>query len=101
MTNKATPIDMTNHAYFNLNGYDSGLQVYNHEVKIFADNYLVSNPEDLITTGEIRPVENTKYDFRNYTLLSNCIKPNGEWPAEGYDNFFVVNQQSGKKYAAR
>ena len=62
---------------------------------------LASNPSDLIVTGEIKPVEGTKYDFKNYTKLSDRIKPNGQWPAEGYDNYFVVNQQSGKKYAAR
>ncbi len=100
-TNKPTPLDLTNHAYFNLNGQESGLQVYNHEVKIFADNYVVSNSSDLIPTGEIRPVEGTKYDFRGYTKLIDRVKVNAEWPEEGYDNFYVINQQSGKKYAAR
>lgn len=100
-TNKVTPIDMTNHAYFNLNGYNSGIQVYNHEVRIFADNYLPSNSGDLITTGEIKPVDGTKLDFREYVRLGDRIKANGEWPEEGYDNYFVVNQQSGRKYAAR
>ena len=37
--------------------------------------------------------ENTKYDFRNYTKLSDRIKSNGEWPDEGFDNFFIIHKE--------
>jgi aldose 1-epimerase len=90
---------MTNHTYFNLNGHDSNQSVLNHEVKIFAHNYLVSNKNDWLTTGEIKSVENTKLDFRNYTKLSDRIKMNDM--SDGYNDYFIVNQQSGKKYSAR
>ena len=98
-TDKSTPLDMTNHTYFNLNGHDSDLKVLNHEVKIFADNYLVSNPKDWITTGEINSVENTKLDFRDYTKLKDRMKLDDM--SDGYNDYFIVNQQSGSKYSAR
>ena len=33
-------------------------------------------------------------------ITNKGIKINGEWPCEGYDNYFVINQQSGIRYAA-
>jgi galactose mutarotase-like enzyme len=90
---------MTNHTYFNLNGHDSDQSVLNHEVKIFADNYLVSNKNDWLTTGETKSVKNTRLDFRNYTKLKDRIKLYDI--SDGYNDYFIVNQQSGKKYSAR
>lgn len=100
-TTQPTPLDLTNHAYFNLNGHDSGIQIYNHEFKLFSDNYLGFSTTDLIVTGVIKPVNNTKYDFRSYTKLADRIRENALWPQEGFDNFFIINQQSGTKYVAR
>lgn len=99
-TTQDTPIDLTNHAYFNLNGQSSELDIYNHELKIFSDNYLDFNPTDVLVTGEIKTVTNTKYDFRNYTLLQSRIERKS-FPDEGFDNYFIINQQSGNKHVAR
>lgn len=96
-----TPIDLTNHAYFNLNGCNSGTQIYNHELRVFADNYLEGNPNDFLLTGKVLSVDGTKQDFREYVKLSERIRPNGKWPDDGYVTFFAINQQTGKKYAAR
>ena len=57
-----TPINVTNHSYFNLGGYASG-NILSHEMQIFAKYFTPMN-EDSIPTGEIRSVENTPFDFR-------------------------------------
>ena len=61
-TDKSTPINLTQHSYFNLKGAGKG-DVNEHIMQIFADNY---TPVDsgLIPTGEIAAVEGTPFDFR-------------------------------------
>jgi aldose 1-epimerase len=59
-TTRATPINLTNHAYFNLDG--SG-DVLSHRLAIEAD-YFTPTDRDLIPTGEIRAVAGTPWDFR-------------------------------------
>jgi aldose 1-epimerase len=100
-TTKPTPIDLTNHCYFNLNGKYARQAVYNHEVKLNAMTYLDVSLSNLIVTGQKFPVKGSKYDFTDYVKLSDRIEDNVEWPAGGYDNFFLVDQQCGKKYVAR
>jgi len=61
-TDKATIINLTNHAYFNLGGYASG-SILDTELMFDADSYIPTDA-DLIPTGEIRSVEGTPFDFR-------------------------------------
>ena len=61
-TDKATPINLTNHTYFNLRGYAYGSN-RPMELWVDADTYLPTD-EGLIPTGEIRSVEGTPFDFR-------------------------------------
>ena len=62
VTDQDTPINMTNHSYFNLSGHESGT-VRDQFMWIDADAYTRTN-EELIPTGEIVPVEGTPMDFR-------------------------------------
>ncbi len=60
-TDKATPINLTNHSYFNLK--DGGKSsIANHILKLYADSYTPVD-ENLIPTGEIAPVKGTPFDF--------------------------------------
>lgn len=59
---EVTPISMVQHGYFNLMGRGVG-NILDHEVWISASKYTVLN-DDLVTTGEVRHVEGTRYDFR-------------------------------------
>ncbi len=62
VTDKATPVNLTNHCYFNLNGYASG-SVHSHMLMLDADTFLPTD-ERLIPTGELRAVDGTPFDFR-------------------------------------
>jgi len=59
-TTAATPCSFAHHGYFNLDG---GPDITGHDLQIDAKAYLPVDDE-LIPTGEIRPVEGTKFDFR-------------------------------------
>ncbi len=62
VTDKKTVINLTNHTYFNLSGFNSG-KIFNHEMWMDADSFIPTN-EGLIPTGEIRAVDGTAFDFR-------------------------------------
>ncbi len=84
-TSAATIINLTNHGYWNLTG-DNTASVYDHQLQLFADQYL-ENDEHVLPTGHILSVENSPYDFREPTRLGEHIKAT----RNGYDNCFCIN----------
>lgn len=90
-TDVPTFVNMTSHTYFNLAGHDAG-SALGTLVSIDATDYLPLRPDN-VSTGEVRPVEGTPFDFREAKPLGRDIDAEDEQLAiaRGYDHCFCVN----------
>ena len=95
-----TPINMTNHSYFNLNGHESG-SVRTQQMWIDADAF-VPTGEDLIPTGEILAVEGTPMDFRVKKAIGRDIDQDYEALVlgNGYDHNWALKDDGNYKKVA-
>ncbi|XP_037829647.1 aldose 1-epimerase isoform X2 [Kryptolebias marmoratus] len=83
---KTTPINLTNHSYFNLSGQGAA-DIHDHEVSVSAQSYLPVD-ETSIPTGEIRAVEGTPFDLRKPVLIGAQLK---EVPGQGFDHNYCLS----------
>ena len=91
--NRATPVSLAQHSYFNLAGHDSGLTIGDHRIKLRCSAY---TPVDdvMIPTGEVKDVTDTEFDLRGGPgeTRDYGVRIGGNMPAgdpEGFDHNFV------------
>lgn len=84
-TDKITPLSLTNHAYFNLNGFSD--DILSHETKIHSDSFLVFDDTN-VAHGEIKKGDGTAADLRNGRVLKEAFEalPNG------FEHYYLLNR---------
>ena len=87
-TDKPCPVNLTNHAYFNLDGYQS--DVRSHSLQLLADEYLPVDEMGL-PTGGLKKVALTSFDFRTpKTVAEEFLSDDDQRAVKGYDHAFLL-----------
>lgn len=95
VSDKTTTFNMTNHSYFNLNGHAAG-KVYGHTLQINASHYTPVIDAKAIPTGEIAPVDDTPFDFREAKPIGRDIEMDNDQLkyGNGYDHNFALDKEN-------
>ncbi|MTD40640.1 galactose-1-epimerase [Erwinia sp. CPCC 100877] len=88
---KPCPVNLTNHAYFNLDGEQNDIR--RHELQLLADRYLPVDDSG-IPGQDLRPVEGNGFDFRSRKAIGqDFLKDDDQQKVGGYDHAFLLNAQ--------
>lgn len=87
------PINLTNHAYFNLDNADDGCDVRNHWLEVQASHFLPVNEEG-IPFEPLTPVEKTAFDFQERKLIKEDFGQGFQTFTKGYDHSFLLKKDA-------
>ncbi|KAG8379148.1 hypothetical protein BUALT_Bualt07G0058000 [Buddleja alternifolia] len=93
--NKATPVNLASHTYWNLGGHTSG-DIFSHTIQLLASK-ITPVDENLIPTGQITPIEGTPYDFLEPRTIGSKFN---ELP-DGYDINYVLDRTGAGKHLTK
>ncbi|MEY5027473.1 MAG: Aldose 1-epimerase precursor [Verrucomicrobiota bacterium] len=95
-TDRATPVNVTQHSYFNLRGEGDG-DILGHRLRLVASRFTPVNA-GLIPTGELRSVKNTPLDFTQFETIGARVGAQEEQLrlGGGYDHNWVLDSQDGR-----
>jgi aldose 1-epimerase len=94
VTDKPTPVNLTNHSYFNLSGFDTPT-IVDHQLRVFATSYTEKNTLNL-PTGRILPLTGTPMDFSTLRSIGEYID---RLPLDkGYDHNFILDKNKVDGY---
>lgn len=94
VTDKATVVNLTNHAYFNLSGHDSG-SIEKQWMKINSDTFM-ENDDECVPTGRLIPVSGTPFDFREFHRIGERIMDDNLQLkyGGGYDHNYILDHEA-------
>ncbi|MDP8169684.1 galactose-1-epimerase [Pasteurella skyensis] len=88
-----TPLNLTNHSYFNLDNAELSSDVRDHKLQLNSDYFLPVDNEG-IPNAPLKNVTNTSFDFRNEKTLKTDFLKEEQQATKGYDHSFLLNQKS-------
>jgi aldose 1-epimerase len=91
-SDKITPVNFTNHSYFNLSGKKT--VILDDELKVNATHYAESDNE-FLPTGRILPLSETAFDFRKYTRINDRMTMKND-NLKGYNAYFLKEKNHGE-----
>ncbi|MFV0420138.1 MAG: aldose epimerase family protein [Dysgonomonas sp.] len=97
VSDKETPVNFTNHTYFNLSGQNADIS--DHEIQINAGRYLETD-NDFLPTGRILFLDNSVFDFRKYKTIGEMITQKKD-NLKGYNAFYIKDRDSKIVASAR
>ena len=97
VSDQDTVLNVTNHAYFNLEGYESS-SILGHELQIFS-SAITENDSESLPTGKIIPVEGTPFDFRELKPIGQDIEKEDIQLTygSGYDHNFILDGEGFRR----
>lgn len=96
ISDKETPVNFTNHCYFNLSGNKS--EALDCLLKVDSEKYLETNNE-FLPTGQFLKVEDSAFDFRSYKTIKDMM-PLKDDNLEGYNAYFIKSSENRNPIAS-